>query len=184
MISRHPANRASSPKMWCKHFHTSQFDCHEQERQLRKYGNFRKENQIFRAAMWWKKDWKIVIEKKQAQNSFCLLSCAHFIWWYHAPICGIASAWCLSFIKLPCSKISSFTFYYSKKNLHAINNTSSSQVQLHQFNLTKVQLRRVIEMETMAQLKLNLAGAQKQGQRLRALHKNSLWHESGLFAPL
>ena len=61
-----------------------------------------------------------------------------------------------------------------KKNLDAINNTSSPQVQLHQFNLTKVQLRRVIEMETMAQLKLNLAGAQKQGQRLRALHKNSL----------
>ena len=33
---RHPANWASSPKMWCKHFHTSQFDCHEQERQIRK----------------------------------------------------------------------------------------------------------------------------------------------------
>ena len=61
-----------------------------------------------------------------------------------------------------------------KKNLGCHYNTSSPQVQLHQFNLTKVQLRRVIEMETMAQLKLNLAGAQKQGRRLRALHKNSL----------
>ena len=71
-----------------------------------------------------------------------------------------------------------------KKTLDAINSTTSPQVQLQQLDLTKVQLRRVIEMETMAQLKLNLAGAQKQGQRLRALHKNSLWHESGLFAPL
>ena len=65
-------------------------------------------------------------------------------------------------------------FIIPKKNLGCHYNTSSPQVQLHQLNLAKVQLRRVIEMETMAQLKLNLAGAQKQGQRLRALHKNSL----------
>ena len=63
---------------------------------------------------------------------------------------------------------------FLKRTWDVINNTTSPQVQLQQFNLTKVQLRRVIEMETMAQLKLNLAGAQKQGQRLRVLHKNSL----------